>query len=90
MDLGGFRHSGPGSSDRTPATLDFDVLQAALQAFQSASATAKAQAEPAKDGRCAHDPLVELLTGGPNWREAVDEQGGSFNRSYARRGNGEA
>jgi hypothetical protein len=73
---------------RTPASLDFDVLQAALQAFRAASV--RAPAEPSKQANGVQDPLVELLTGGPNWREAVGEQGGSFNRSYARRGGSEA
>jgi hypothetical protein len=91
MDLGSFRHSEPEQRDRMAAPLDFFVLQATLQAFQSASATARAQAEPppAKSPKCGHDPLVEVLLGGPNWREAVGEQGGSFNRSYARRGSDE-
>ena len=87
MDLSSFRHSGPGTRDNAAAELDFELLTATLQAYQSASATARAQAEPSETSRApltALDPLVELLVGGPNWREAVGEQGGSFNRSYAR------
>jgi hypothetical protein len=92
MDLGSFRHSEPEQRNSAAAPLDFVLLQTTLQAFQSASVTARVQAgpAPAKSPKCGHDPLVELLLGGPNWREAVGEQGGSFNRSYARRGSDEA
>jgi hypothetical protein len=87
MDLGSFRHSEPGPDEHAPVELDFSLLMAALQAFQASSATARAHAEPKSggdEGRSGHEPLVELLVGGPKWREAVSEQGGSFNRFYAR------
>jgi hypothetical protein len=29
--------------------------------------------------------IVELLIGGPDWRTAIEKQGGSFNPDYAHR-----
>jgi hypothetical protein len=88
MDLGFFRRGRPTTSESSSARLDYDKLTATLQAFQSTSATAKAQAlasEPEARGRIANAPLVELLTAGPEWRQAVDRQGGSFNIACARK-----
>ena len=65
------------------------MLTAALQACQSTSVTARLQAQPpdqVPDVRTSNTPLVELLIGGPEWREAVDRQGGSFNAACARKG----
>lgn len=90
MDLGFFRRIQEGAG-RSSADLDYGVLTAALQAFQSGSVTARAQAhrgDAAQAPAVGHDALVELLLGGPGWREAVERQGGSFNPAYVRdRGN---
>jgi hypothetical protein len=87
MDLGFFRRGRGGTDESSSARLDYDMLTATLHAFQSTSETARAQAlAPAAESRIANDSLVELLTGGPGWREAVDRQGGSFNSSFARIG----
>ena len=87
MDLGFFRRGHPDAAGRSTAGLDYDLLTAALQAYQAASVTARLQARgmaAAGPAASAQDPLVEILLGGPRWREAVDAQGGSFNATYAR------
>jgi hypothetical protein len=87
MDLGFFRRARAATSDRTSAPLDYGMLTAALQACQSTSVTARLQAQAPEgdpDRPAASAPLVELLIGGPDWREAVDRQGGSFNAACAR------
>ena len=89
MDLGFFRRARAVTSDPTSAQLDYGMLTAALEAYQSSSATARLQAEvpaPVSEARTMNAPLVELLIGGPKWREAVDRQGGSFNAACARKG----
>ena len=92
MDLGFFRRGLPDADRQESARLDFGLLTASLQAYQASSVTARTQARSA-EGRvsgCPQDPLVEILLGGPRWREAVDEQGGSFNLARARSGGGNA
>jgi hypothetical protein len=87
MDLGSFRRGLPQTSCRSSASLDFGMLTAALQAYQAASVTARTPARAATDGEppaSTQDALVEILLGGPRWREAVTEQGGCFNAAYAR------
>jgi len=89
MDLGFFRRARAATVDRTSAQLDYGMLTAALQAWQSTSVTARLQAqapEQEPELRPSNTPLVELLIGGPEWREAVDRQGGSFNAACARKG----
>ena len=87
MDLGFFRRARSATADRTLAPLDYGMLTAALQACQATSLTARLQAklpDPCADARASTEALVELLLGGPEWREAVDRQGGSFNAACAR------
>ena len=85
--MGFFRRSRGATTTPSEATLDFGMLTATLHACQSASITARLQAQapaPAKDLHKNQDPLVELLLGGPAWRDACDQQGGSFNAAHAR------
>jgi hypothetical protein len=87
MDLGFFRRSRWATAEQSSAQLDYGMLTAALQACQSTSVTARLQAEAPEQqlsgsGACA--PIVELLIGGPDWREAVNRQGGSFNAACAK------
>ena len=85
MDLGFFRRGLP-KADQASDGLDYSLLTASLQAYQSASATARVQARSITTGGFAappQDALVEILIGGPRWKEAVDEQGGSFNTASA-------
>jgi hypothetical protein len=86
MDLGFFRRGLPSEARRSAACLDHGVLTAALQAYQAASVTARTQARGQSCPQLMslpQDSLVEILLGGPRWREAVDEQGGSFNAAFA-------
>ena len=76
------------SMGRRTARIDYRVLVATLQAFQLATATARAQA---RYGGTAHDdsprqqaPLTDILLGGQDWQDAVLAQGGSFNPLFAR------
>jgi len=85
MDLGFFRRARAAMVDRASVPLDHDMLTAVLQAWQATSVTARLQAKaPGPDARDSNAALVELLVGGPDWREAVDRQGGSFNAACAR------
>jgi hypothetical protein len=67
--------------ERQPAAaIEHQLLVASLSAHQAASATARA-AERRRcggDRRRSGDALVELLAGGPAWREARRAQRGSF------------
>ena len=88
MDLGLFRRASQGFASRADARLDYGVLVATLDAHQAASPTARAQlrdrvAQGAAPSR--HNPLVELLIAGSDWREAQGAQGGCFNRAQAER-----
>ena len=87
MDLSFFRRAQMRFASRSAARLDYRVLIATLEALQSASATARAVrglpvTRAAAPGSAA---LVELLLAGPEWREAIAEQGGCFNPRQARR-----
>ena len=85
MDLSFFRRSQSSFASRAPARLDYGVLVATLEAAQSASAAARTVRGLGVEGIAAprQDALVELLLGGPEWREALSAQGGCFNRAQA-------
>ncbi len=85
MDLSFFRRAQTRFASRTAARLDYGVLVATLEAMQSESPAARAVRGLAGEGANAprQDALVELLVGGPGWRDAVAAQGGCFNRAYA-------
>jgi hypothetical protein len=87
MDLSFFRRAQTRFASRSAARLDYGVLVATLEAMQSASAAARSLRGLGAEGKVAprHDGLVELLLGGPGWREAISAQRGSFNPDYARR-----
>ena len=88
MDLGFFRRSFSDASEATPFRLDHGMFTASLQALQAASVTARMQARAPNDlpeVPLARGAIVELLIGGPDWRTAIEQQGGSFNPDYARR-----
>jgi hypothetical protein len=82
MDLNFFRRAEQRFASRTAAPLDYGLLVAMLQTRQAASPAARAQALWSNAPRL-HDPLVELLLGGPSWRRAVAAQMGCFNPAYA-------
>ncbi|MDP8912168.1 MAG: hypothetical protein M3N39_01165 [Pseudomonadota bacterium] len=87
MDLSFFRRAQTRFASRSAARLDYGVLVATLEAMQSASAAARALRGLGVEGKAAprHDSLVELLLGGPGWREAIGSQRGSFNPQHAQR-----
>ena len=85
MDLGFFRRAETLLAGRSAARLDFGVLVATLRLQQVASATAQAQAI-GEALPCPEDPLAELLSGGPAWRQAAAALRGCFNRTLARKG----
>lgn len=73
--------------DSRPAPVAHDMLTAAIAARQAASPTARAQAERAFGRPLSEEEvLVEILIGGPCWREAALRQGGRFARPGKERG----
>ena len=85
MDLGFLRRAEALLAGRPAARIDFGVLIATLRVQQGASAAARAQAI-GEALPCPEDPLAELLSGGPAWRQAAVASRGCFNRAVARKG----
>jgi hypothetical protein len=85
MDMSFLRRARAVLDRRSPASLDYRVLIATLEAIQSASATARSlrAAGGTADPSPGDNPMVELLIGGSGWRHAVGAQGGSFHRDQA-------
>ena len=82
MDLGFFRRAEALLAGRTATHVDYGMLVATLRVQQAASAAAQAQAI-GEAPLCPEDPLAELLSGGPAWREAAAALRGSFNPAHA-------
>jgi hypothetical protein len=85
MDLEPLRHAATGFEGSMPASLDYGVLVATLEALQAGTPTARTEGarvapEPAT---APAQPLVEIILGTPAWRDAVAAQGGSFNPARA-------
>ena len=85
MDLESLRHAATGFEGSTPASLDYGVLVATLEAIQASTPTARTEVvrtapEPVT---APAQPLVEIILGTPAWRDAVAVQGGSFNPARA-------
>jgi len=85
MDLSFFRRAEQRFASRTPASLDFDMLVAALRSQCEAGPAALIRAAAPTAPRFA-DPIAEILLAGPAWHEAVAAQGGCFNAEIARQG----
>jgi hypothetical protein len=70
-----------------PARPDFALLRALLEAQQASSPAARAQQSRRKCGTSDDEIgcLLEIILGGPDWRQAVLAQQGCFNRAEARR-----
>ena len=85
MDMSFFRRPQGRFQSRSPADVDYETLAATLEACQSATLTAKAQARAAAMPPAArrNDALVDILLGAGGWKEAVPVQGGCFNRRRA-------
>jgi hypothetical protein len=88
MDLSFFRRAQATFARSGTAPLDYRVLVASLEAMQSASPAARSirSGPEAADMSPGHDPIVELLLGGPAWRDAVAAQRGCFNRAQVKFG----
>jgi hypothetical protein len=86
MDLSFSRRAEAVFARRGAAPLDYRVLVATLEAIQSASPAARSirSGPEAADMSPGHDPIVELLLGGPSWRDAVAAQRGCFNRAQVK------
>lgn len=85
MDMGFLRRAERLLANRQPARLDHSMLCAALAAQRSVAAAARLQGPACRTLRPVDDPLTELLTAGPGWREALADQGGCFSRAEAGR-----
>ena len=81
MDLGFLRRAEARFASRNAAQLDFVTLVAMLRAQQESRAAASQAMACALP--CPRDPLAELLSGGPAWRQAGAALRGSFNPGYA-------
>ncbi|MFL6857453.1 MAG: hypothetical protein ACJ8DZ_13430 [Allosphingosinicella sp.] len=84
MDLSFLGRAEQRFASRAAACPDFGMLVAALGAQQASSPAALAQARLSGRPPPA-DPLVELLLGGPAWREASVALGGRFHPATARK-----
>ena len=85
MDLS-FLRGAPFKQACDPSRAELGVLVAGLCAMQETSTAARTLRRAGFAGTmCAQHPLVELLLGGPNWREAIGAQGGCFHREQALR-----
>lgn len=87
MDMSLFKRGDIRGVGRRPARIDYPVFVATLQAFQLATATARAEARcggVTEPSPTHGEPLAEIMLGSQHWQEAVLAQGGSFNPLFAR------
>lgn len=72
---------------RQQASLDYDVLSAALSAQQASTPAARAQSRFDRAAAADAEPeiLAATLLGGPEWRDAAAAQRGCFNRAEVKR-----
>jgi hypothetical protein len=85
MDLSFLQRHQATFTGSSAARLDYGVVIASLDAMQAASPSARALRSSSPEPPCgpgAH-PLVELVLGGSNWREAISARCGCFNPEYA-------
>ena len=72
-----------------PVRIDHAILVASLAAQREAHAIvhrlAPAPASTTVAVPCPEEPMVELLLGGPGWRQALSAQRGCFSRAEAGR-----
>ena len=85
MDLSFVRSAQMRFARGAAACLDYRVLVATLAAAQSTTAAARAVRGTWTTGEAPPQQhvLVELLLGGPHWRDAVIAQRGCFNPAQA-------
>ncbi|MGE3396315.1 MAG: hypothetical protein AB7H79_05365 [Sphingomonas sp.] len=72
---------------RKPARLDHQLLQATLAAARPSRVGG---GDRAAEREAGGEPLVEIVTGGPDWRRASARQRGCFNRAEAGRDRNDA
>ena len=68
-----------------PAKFDYEMLTAAVAAQAAASAAARAQARAFPPAPAPAEPIGEIVLAGEDWRQAVSEQRGCFNRVEMKR-----
>ena len=68
-----------------PARLDYELLTATVAAQAAASAAARAQARAMPPAPAPAEPIGEIVLAGADWRQAVSEQRGCFNRVEMKR-----
>ena len=68
-----------------PAPLDYSMLVAALAAGRASGGQSTEKLSGQSAAEPVEEPLVELLTAGPDWRRASSTQRGCFNRAEAGR-----
>jgi hypothetical protein len=78
MDMAFLQRAQRMLGESRPAPIDHGLLLAAL--------AGRAAMAPQRGEALVEEPLVELLTAGPDWRRAAIAQGGCFNRAEAGRG----
>jgi hypothetical protein len=87
MDMAFLRRAERILEERQPLRLDHALLIAALSAQHTAGVTARPRCEAVqpRPALAEDDPLIEVVLGGPRWREAATRQQGCFNRAEAGR-----
>ena len=90
MDMAFLRRAQRMLVQHQPARIDHAILIAALAAEREAhGAPIRLHLPAAPETACGEEPMVELLIGGPGWRQALWAQRGCFSRAEAgRRVNG--
>ena len=86
MDMAFLRRAERILEERQALRLDYRLLVAAVSAQQTViTISGDARPTPPSGGSADDDPLIELLLGGPRWREAASRQRGCFSRAEAGR-----
>lgn len=91
MDMAFIRRAERLFARERPARLDHALLLAALAAQKGARPAGAIEARPlpTDPAQARDDAFIELVLGGPRWRQALSEQRGCFSRAEAgRRVNG--
>jgi hypothetical protein len=90
MDMAFLRRAQHMLAQHHPVRIDHSILVAALAAEREAhGAPIRLHLPPPPETACGEEPMVELLIGGPGWRQALWAQRGCFSRAEAgRRVNG--
>lgn len=83
MDMAYFRKDGFRARTRTSKALDYPMLIALLNAVQGGGAPRGQDTAGADDA--GEGNVIDLIEGGPAWRQAIIGQAGSFNREVAQR-----